>query len=123
MTLFQILTLGGLGLLLLREAAGLWRQPEFGIRWVRALVWLCAGVAIAWPNLTQQLANAVGITRGADLVFYFFVLAFLATTFYFYSRMVRLQRQVTQLVRHLALHEAQRGSSTPVAAEQDTIVS
>lgn len=123
MTLFQILTLGGLGLLLLREVMGLWRQPELGIRWVRAFVWLCAGVAIAWPDLTQHLAHAVGITRGADLVFYFFVLAFLATTFYFYSRMVRLQRQVTQLVRHLALHEAQRGNSTPVAAEQDTIVS
>jgi hypothetical protein len=59
----------------------------------------------------QQLATAIGIGRGADVVLYLFVLAFLATAFYFYSRTVQLQRQVTQLVRHIAIQEARRGTS------------
>ena len=32
-----------------------------------------------------------------------------ATAFHFYSRTVRLQRQLTQVVRHIALQEARRG--------------
>jgi hypothetical protein len=35
----------------------------------------------------------------------------LAASFYFYFRTVLLQRQVTQLTRHLALREPRRGSA------------
>jgi hypothetical protein len=55
------------------------------------------------------MATAVGIGRGADAVLYLFVFAFLVTAFYFYARQVKLQRQVTELVRHIAIHEARRG--------------
>jgi hypothetical protein len=77
---------------------------------VRCLVWLAAAVGIAFPQLLTQIALALSIGRGADLVLYLSVLAFLATSFYFYSRCVSLQRQMTQLVRHLAVREARRGA-------------
>ena len=76
---------------------------------LRAVIWLAAATAIGFPNITQHIANAAGIDRGADLVFYAFVLAFLGTTFYFYGRHVKAERQLTELVRQLALERAQRG--------------
>lgn len=110
MTPFQIIAIAVLGLLLLRDALGFCREagPQL-LRGLRAFVWLAAGVAIALPELVQGVAESVGIGRAADLVFYLFVLAFIGVSFYFYSRFVRMQRQVTQLVRHLAIEHAQRG--------------
>ncbi len=66
-------------------------------------------MAIAQPLLITRLANAIGIGRGADVVLYLFVLAFLGTVFFFYSQQVRLQRDLTTLASHLALREPRRG--------------
>jgi len=63
------------------------------------------------------LADVLGIGRGTDLVFYLFVLAFLGAAFFFYSRLVRMQRQITQLIRDNAIREAQRGDDIPEHAE------
>jgi small membrane protein len=64
-------------------------------------------VAIADPMITVRIARAIGIERGTDLVVYTFALAFLGTSFFFYSRLVRMQRQITELVRHIAIREAE----------------
>jgi hypothetical protein len=110
MTLFQWIALSVLGALLLWELIRLWLGPVARGAWfVRFIVWLAAGVAIYEPGFVQIVAGAIGIGRGADVVLYLFVLAFLATSFYFYARSVRVQRQITQLVRHLAIQEARRG--------------
>jgi hypothetical protein len=110
MTPFQWLALSALGVVLLAETVGWLRRPGFGFaRTFRCLVWLGAGLAIYDPDLLQRAASAVGITRGADLVFYLAVLTFLGVSFYFYSRYVRLQTQMTELVRHIAVREARRG--------------
>ena len=110
MTRFQLLALSALGCVLVVEVIFWLRRPRFGFaRLFRCAVWVGAGVAIADPYLLQRAASAVGITRGADLVFYLAVLAFLGVSFYFYSRYVKLQAQITELVRHVALREAQHG--------------
>ncbi len=110
MTPFQIGSIAVLTILVLRELAELRKGPVAHLsHWLRAVVWLAAALAIGFPDGVQQLAEAVGIHRGADLVFYLFVLAFLGVTFYFYSRHIRTQRQITQLVRHLAIQQAQHG--------------
>ena len=82
----------------------------------RTLIWttaaLCsaaAAIAIARPDLPQLAASTLGINRGADLVMYLLCLSFLVLSFYFYARYVRLQRQVTEVIRHLAIQEARRG--------------
>lgn len=112
MSIFQYLALTLLGLLVVAEIIALARGwTRRGIGLLRLAVWLLAGVAIADPNLVQHIASAVGIGRGADAVLYLFVLAFLVTAFYFYSRQVKLQRQVTELLRHIAIQEARRGGS------------
>jgi len=75
-----------------------------GFLWV--LVWIAAGVTIVWPNITQKLAHLLGIKRGADLVFYCAVVVMLIGFLIVYIRMRRLQREITLLVRHLAIGSA-----------------
>jgi hypothetical protein len=90
------------------------RGASTAVQWlVRSAVWILALVAIADPLLVTAFANAIGIGRGADVVLYLFVLAFLASTFWFYSRTVRLERQIGVLVQHLAIAGAQRGPTAP----------
>jgi hypothetical protein len=111
-TPFQWIAVPALTLVLLWELAGWLRTPSWrSQRVLRMLIWLSAALAIADPDLTQRLATAVGITRGADLVFYLFVLLFIVVSFYFYARHIRTQRLLTELVRHLAIQEARRGGS------------
>jgi hypothetical protein len=110
MNLFQWLTIPVLVLVLLVELFGLLRHPSrWASRLTRALIWTAALVAIVRPDISQVIADEIGIGRGADLVLYLFVLAFLAVSFYFYSRYIRLQRQLTEVVRHLAIQNARRG--------------
>jgi hypothetical protein len=82
-------------------------SPVFWL--IRCLVWIAVGVAIEYPGIVQDVATAIGIGRGADVVLYLFVLLFVASSFYFYWQKVILQRQITLLVRHLAIGEARRG--------------
>ena len=112
MNLFQWITLPVLVLLIARDAAGLlFGRPSFRRdRVVRWLVWVAAFLAILNPDLTSQVANAIGINRGTDLVLYVFVLAFLGASFYLYARYTRLHRQLTDVVRHIAIQEARKGS-------------
>ncbi len=119
MNLFQWIILPLLGLLFLWEVRNaLFRRPSLRMdRLIRCAVWAAAFVAVADPNLTVRVANFVGINRGTDLVLYAFVLAFLGTSFYFYSRTLRLERQVTDLVRHLAIAEARRGPAAVAGGE------
>lgn len=114
MTAFQILAVSLLGLMLARD---LWQWSRGGsavVRLLRLAVWVGAGVAIAVPNLVQKVAEALGIGRGADVVLYLFVLAFLGVSFFLYSRCLRLEREVTELTRHLAVRDAERGGQDPV---------
>lgn len=113
MTPFQIFSILLLSALFAREVVVLFRGAWlFGPKGLRAGVWLSAALAIARPDAVQRLAELAGIDRGADFVFYLFVLAFLGVTFYFYARFVRMQRQMTQLIRHVAIQEAEQGKST-----------
>jgi hypothetical protein len=63
-------------------------------------------VTIYDPDLTTRLARRLGIGRGADLLLYVLVLAFIGSWFLFYQRLRALQGAVTRLVRELALRDA-----------------
>lgn len=119
LNLFQWLTLPVLLLLLLVELRSLLRRGWSWLTATRIAAWLAAGILIADPELTQLAADLVGITRGADLVFYATALAFLGVTFYFYTRHVKAERQITELVRHIAIERAQRGGRTEAACVND----
>jgi hypothetical protein len=71
-------------------------------------VWISAGVAAIWPDTTVVVARFLGIGRGADLILYCSVLLMLVGFFVVYVRFRRLDRQLTLLVRQLAVEHPER---------------
>lgn len=58
------------------------------------------------PDSTTTLARRLGISRGTDLILYVLVLAVLQGFLVFYLRLRRVRRELTILVRRLAIMEA-----------------
>ncbi len=72
----------------------------------RIIYLVCALVGIVLvidPPLTTQIANWLGIGRGADLLFYLFIIASLFYVVATRSRIRRLEQQVTRLVQQNAI--------------------
>jgi hypothetical protein len=70
--------------------------------------WLAAIVLIANPEMSTQIANSVGIGRGVDFITYFLLITFLWGHYQHYLRYKRVENEVTQLVRELAIAQASR---------------
>ena len=81
-----------------------WATRRESLIW--ALVWLVAGGAIIWHDVTSVIARALGIGRGADLVLYCAVVVMMVGFLMVYVRMRRIRRELTLLVRELAIREA-----------------
>jgi hypothetical protein len=112
MTPFQWICIACLGSLTLIELARVfWDRGSKRNTLLRGMVWLTALVAIMMPHLASDVAHLVGISRGADLVLYTLCLTFLMSTFFIYSRYVRLRNEMTLLVRHVAIREARHGAN------------
>lgn len=77
---------------------------------IAAMLWLLvvgAGIVFAIePNLTTTIARAIGISRGTDLLLYMLVLAVLYGFLVIYLKLRRVRRELTLLVRELAIREA-----------------
>lgn len=63
-------------------------------------------VAIARPAYVTALANAVGVGRGADLLLYVLIVAFLFVVLNVYLKFKDADAREAQLVRALAVTEA-----------------
>jgi small membrane protein len=81
------------------------------------LVWATTALFAAWPRGTVIVARAVGIGRGTDLVLYCCVFAMLIGFFYIYSRFRRVERELTLLVRQLAIRNPMLPAPADTAAE------
>jgi hypothetical protein len=83
----------------------------------RIIYLMCAGIGIVLvidPPLTTQIANWLGIGRGADLLFYLFIIASLFYVVATRSRIRRLERQITHLVQQNAMdHPIQEEKKQP----------
>ena len=104
MTVFQIAAFLLLGLALAATVTLAVRNRIAGrVAFAWSLLWIAAIIAIARPQLTVTLANALGIARGADLVFYLAILGMLVGFFAVFVRMRRFETEMTRVVRELAL--------------------
>jgi hypothetical protein len=61
------------------------------------------GLAVVFPELTQRVAELVGVGRGADLVTYIAIVVVMFVLLHYYTKFVELQRQVTELTREIAI--------------------
>ena len=78
--------------------------PRVGFAW--GLLWIAAAVAIAKPEITVVIAQALGIGRGTDLVLYVAILAMVFGFFAVYVRMRKIESDLTKIVRELAIRDA-----------------
>ena len=108
MTVFQLIAVPLAALLFIRSAIRFLRGD--GHRWVAALsaaIWLAAGITILRPEVTNTVARFLGIGRGADLVLYVLALSFLVSLVYFYHKYRQLNSDLTEIVRSLAIRDAE----------------
>lgn len=115
---FQYIGLGFTGVLIALSVISLIRnrgRPLAPLFWL--FIWCSAALAIAAPNATTQVANVFGVVRGADFISYCGVLGGLIGFSLVYLRFRHLERQLTLLVRELALARIalDRHGSTPIS--------
>lgn len=65
-----------------------------------------AVISVLFPEKTTVLANIVGVGRGADLIFYVFILLGIFSFILLSSKVAKLMENQTALVRILALKSA-----------------
>jgi hypothetical protein len=107
MTLFQILAIVVLVCLFVLTVFAMlrgWATRRDAFIWT--MVWLAAAIAIVWPQSTVVIARMLGIGRGADLILYCSVVVMLIGFLMVYVRLRRIRREMTLLVRRLALRDA-----------------
>lgn len=104
MTVFQLAAFVLLGLALAATVTlAVRNRIARRVAFAWSLLWIVAIVAIARPQITVTVANALGIARGADLVFYLAILGMLVGFFAVFVRMRRFETEMTRVVRELAL--------------------
>ena len=69
------------------------------------LFWLAVGFVAILPQTADMVARVVGVGRGADLVIYASLLVLFYLIFRVYMKIEQVEREVTGLVRKLALDE------------------
>ena len=107
MTLIKLLLLAaivGFGLLAFRGS----RKAIHKLMWrgYVVLVMLAAALSVLFPDALTEVANAVGIGRGADLLLYVLVVTFMFLSVVFFRRLTELERRYTQLARRMAVLQA-----------------
>ncbi len=108
--LLQILVFS-FGLLLLLSTWYAYARGRAGlgeaIRW--SLLWSAICFFALMPHLSNKIARKVGIDSGRFLVLYIAVIVLFACLVLLYARTRKLSREITQLVREIAIqrgHEA-----------------
>lgn len=107
MTAFQIILLIAAGLMLLLTGYAMITRPSSRpllAFWM--LVWIAAIVAASVPDMTTKVAQALGIERGKDLLLYCAVMFMLIGFFMLYARLRAVRRELTLLVREIAIQRA-----------------
>ncbi|MCB9853378.1 MAG: DUF2304 domain-containing protein [Phycisphaerales bacterium] len=118
LTLFQIIVVGVLGMLFIGVVvAGIrgWSTRREAFLW--GTLCFVAAVATLRPNLTTDLAKMLSINRGADLITYVAIIMMMIGFWTTYMRLRHLRRELTSLVRHIAILEAHDASSSDATAD------
>lgn len=111
MTTFQIITLPLLAAMVLVTSIQIARRriaSRPAVLWIS--LWIAAAVVIADPDLLVRIAHFLGIGRGADLVLYLSILSTFVACFLIYLRFRRIDEQMTTIIRHLAIRDAERAT-------------
>jgi hypothetical protein len=76
---------------------------------------LLAVASVLHPDLTQWLAERLGVTRGTDLVLYLFIVVATVTAVFNRLRARDLEQRLTEVVRVMALRDGALMNGLPGA--------
>ena len=100
MNLFQIIIL----ILILIIFFTVTRSKVLFLERVFTIIVILGGVVfLLYPNLTTRIANLVGIGRGADLIFYVFIIYGVFWFSVLSTRFRYVDRKLTKIVRAIAI--------------------
>jgi hypothetical protein len=91
-------------------------------RLIALSIFLVGFLAVIFPDMTSSVAHFVGVGRGVDLCLYLFSLATMFSLVLLYTKIARLERLNTELVRWIAIHTAQtsRGEGSTAGSSSDS---
>jgi len=69
--------------------------------------WLAVIFLVWWPDFSQRVAEFVGVGRGVDLVVYLALFLVFYLIFRIFVRLERIEKNITKIVRKVALDEAE----------------
>lgn len=104
MSLIQVILLFGI-LLIFISYFRWFRSAAIDIM-VIGIMCLTGIVFILFPEITNRIAAVLGVGRGTDLLFYLSVIGFGFMLLLLYSRIRKLERQFTELVRRQAIKDS-----------------
>ncbi|MCX7991292.1 MAG: DUF2304 family protein [Proteobacteria bacterium] len=70
--------------------------------------WLFVLLAIIFPEETNKIAKFFNITRGADFFIYISIIVIFYTLFKIYEKIEQIERNITKIVREIALIKKDR---------------
>jgi hypothetical protein len=112
--IIKVLLIAALAAAALRLVRG--RRSAMSMLVRRGLVLSAIGVgvvAVLVPDALTEVARAVGVGRGADLLLYLLCLTFLFVSIGLYVRLAEMHDRYVELARRLALHEANADAHHP----------
>ncbi len=108
--LVQILLIMFVVLIISRISDKYWRKEisvlEF-LSWL--LFWIVVGGFIILPEMSSRLAIFFGVGRGVDLMVYVSIIFIFYLLFRIFVRFEKQEREITKIVRKIALDEAEKG--------------
>ena len=75
-------------------------------RLIMILISLLGVLFVLFPSFTNKLAQYVGVGRGADLVFYLFMVFSFLYNIYLYAKLRMLQQDQTEIIKNMAIQQA-----------------
>lgn len=118
--IIKILLLGAIAVFAVLAFRGS-RRAAYRLLWrgYGVLVGLAALLSVLFPNSLTELAEFVGVGRGADLVLYVLVVSFMLSMVVVVRRISDLERKYVQMSRALALDEVRRQHESRTDLSED----
>lgn len=69
------------------------------------MIWFGVIFVALFPDFADLLAHVVGVGRGADMIVYLSLSVLFYLVFKIVGRLYRMERDITKLVRHVAIRE------------------
>lgn len=83
------------------------------------MFWIAVGGVALSPQTTDVVAKLVGVGRGADFIIYLSMIALFYLMFKLFGKIEDVEREITKLVRKLAIEEAEEVDANVVLSDSE----